>query len=115
MNPRIDRIVELIDTLSDAFYRRDQSDPKFWDALLSEVYPDPETQEELAIWAELTAPKNYSALRQFVEDSMKLPIGEYAASLRRKLLEAATCRLQAESRSEGPRELPEQDSNQERV
>jgi hypothetical protein len=83
---------ELIGSLSDAFWSRiTRPGVSAFDALLTEEYR-PESDEEKAIWGEITAPHNYASLRRYVEAKKRPEITDYAARLYEALLAEATRR-----------------------
>jgi hypothetical protein len=92
-NPEFLRILRLVSALSEARCRRiaKASNP-LRAALAEEKYP-PEGDEEKAIWLELTAPHNYTALRSYVESHDSAEINRYALRLHEALLTDATHRL----------------------
>lgn len=92
MDAEIQRMWELIGSLSDAFWRRlRQSGVSALDALRVEEYR-PESDEEQAIWTEITAPHNYASLCRYLESKKRSEITDYAARLYEMLLAEATRR-----------------------
>ena len=87
-------IRKLIGFLSDAFWRRATQPGVSWIDCLREEKYRPESVEENAIWDELTAPHNYSALRHFMESLNKEEMTEYAVKLYELILSEATSRLE---------------------
>ena len=97
LDPDARRIYLLIATMYDWAWRR-IGKPGFsfieWMVRNKQDYV-PETDEEVAIWDELTAPHNYQALVRYV-DLRGNSVNDGIARLHAKLLEAA--RHQSESR-----------------
>jgi len=92
MDAQTQRLWEMIGSLSDAFWHRlKQPGVSAFDALLVEEYR-PESDEEKAIWTEITAPHNYDCLRRCVETKDMSEITDYSARLYEKLLDEATLR-----------------------
>lgn len=101
MDAEIQRMWELIGSLSDAFWHRlNQPGLSALDALREEGYR-PESDEEKAIWTEITAPHNYSSLRRYIESKERSQITDYAARLYEALLADATHRWETGVRKEG--------------
>jgi hypothetical protein len=92
------RIWTLIGALSDAFWRRATQPSVSWSAALGRTEYKPESSEEIAIWAELTAPRNREAVRRYVEycDSGR-GTSEYAQGLHQAILTASLRRCEDES------------------
>jgi hypothetical protein len=92
MDAETQRMWELIGSLSDAFWRRlNQPGVGALDALCVDAYR-PESDEEKAIWAEITAPHNYASLRRYIESKKRSDITDYAARLYDALLAEAAQR-----------------------
>lgn len=90
------RIWMLIGALSDAFWRR-VGEPGFsiFERLCqNEKQYLAESEDEIAIWNELTAPHNYPAVVRYVAHR-KGQISEYAAQLHYTILEAARKRFES--------------------
>jgi hypothetical protein len=93
------RIWALIGALSEAFWRRtDEPGFSMVQALWRNLdHYTPESDDELALWRELTAPHNHAAVARYVElGSGK--VSEYAAQLHATIMEASRRRWE----SEGP-------------
>jgi hypothetical protein len=88
------RIWQMIGDLSEARWKRIANADSPLDALLAEKYP-PESDEEKAIWSELTAPHNYPSLRRYVEDRDPAKITEYALRFHQALLAEASRRMES--------------------
>src|SRR4051794_40618003 len=91
------RIWGLIGALSDAFYRR-RDEPGF--SIIQTMVRNmqrytPESEDELALWAELTAPHNHAAVARYVELN-KGNVSEYAAQLHATIMEASQRRWDSE-------------------
>ena len=87
----------LIRALSDALWRRtDEPGFRIMDHLCrsAEQYRA-ESEDEIAIWDELTAPHNYIAVLRYAE-VCKGRVSEYAARLHNVILEAARRRRERE-------------------
>jgi hypothetical protein len=92
MDEELMRIRNLIGALSDAYWRRmSQPGVRAFDALVAEEYR-PVSDEENAIWAELTAPHNYASLVRYVEGQDRAAINEHAVKLYDQLVAEATLR-----------------------
>jgi hypothetical protein len=90
------RIWEMFGRLSDAFWRRaTQPGVSALDVLLAEEQ-GPVSEEEKAIWAEITAPHNYAPLRRYIEGWQKAGMNAHAARLYEMLLAEATRRWETE-------------------
>lgn len=105
-DPEITRIRNLIGALSDAFWRevnRRNGEAGFspLEYLITHYEGEcrAETQEEVAIWDELTKPENYLALTRYVE-GCRGRVNEYAERLHTALLTMATRRWESESQEE---------------
>jgi hypothetical protein len=86
------RIWQMIGALSDAHWRRAaQPGVSAFNVLVVEPYR-PESEEERAIWTELTAPHNYLSLRRYVESGKVSGTNEFAAKLHEALLAEAASR-----------------------
>ena len=93
------RIWEMFGRLSEAFWHRvTQPGVSALDVLLAEEI-GPVSEEEKAIWAEITAPHNYASLRRYIEGCQKVGMNAYAARLYEMLLAEATRRWETESGS----------------
>jgi hypothetical protein len=93
MTPEIRRIHELVGALSEAFWHemdRREGEPGFSSfAYLIEHYEGEaraQTDEETAIWDELTSPGNYDVLVSYLHYWTHVGVNEYAARLHRRLL-----------------------------
>jgi hypothetical protein len=85
MDAETKKVFDLIALLSDAFWQRlNQPGISALDALREEYRP--KSDEEKAIWSEITAPHNHAPLRRFVEGKNKAEITGYAARLYETLL-----------------------------
>ena len=92
MNEEIQKMWELIGSLSDALWHRlKQPGVSALDALRVEEYR-PESDEEKAIWTEITAPHNYASLRRYIASKKRSEITDYAARLYEMLLAEAAHR-----------------------
>jgi hypothetical protein len=92
------RIWELIGALSDALWRRAREEPGFsmLDHLLRSVDEyRAESEEEIAIWNELTGPQNYRAIIRYVEQT-KGSVNDYAQKFHLVILESARRRWESE-------------------
>jgi len=97
MDTETRRIWEMIGALSDAFWHRiTQPGVSFFEALVVKEYR-PESDEEEALWTELTAPHNYAALLRYVDYWKKLGTDLYADTHHAAILAAAAHRWQAKS------------------
>jgi hypothetical protein len=104
------RMWEMIGGLSDAFWRRvQQPGVSAYEALLEKVY-QPVSDEEKAIWSEITAPHNYASLQRYVESRNKSEMQDRAVTLVETLLAEATDRWHHESRSGAPDRFPDPSS-----
>ena len=97
LDPEMRRIWILIGALSEALWRRgDEPGFSILDHLVrnAEQYRA-ESEDEIAIWNELTAPHNYPAVLRYAE-VRKGHVNEYAARLHNVILEAAQRRRESE-------------------
>jgi hypothetical protein len=98
MDPRVRRIWELIGALYEALWHRG-GEPGFsmWDHLSRNAADyRPESEEEIAIWNELTEPRNHLALVQHAEYSKQEPVNDYMAQISALLLDRATRRSETD-------------------
>jgi len=98
MDADIQRIHNMVGELSEAFWERiTESGASTFEELYRAQYEghDPKSEREIAVWSELTSPKNLPALRRYVQYWKDQPfeINRYAARLHEKLLEHAERRL----------------------
>lgn len=93
MTTESNRIWLLIGELSEAFWKRcAKSTAGFLNAFLERPYRA-QSDEERAIWDELTAPHNYEALIYLIHERQKLGRNEFAVHLDESLLKDATSRF----------------------
>lgn len=107
LDPEARRIWILIGALDEAFWRR-AGEPGFslLDHLLRNLQEyRAESEDEVAIWDELTAPHNYPAVLRYVE-LHKGRVNEYAAQLHATMLEAARRRWESEGHQIADNEPP---------
>jgi hypothetical protein len=93
------RIWILIGALSDAFWRR-VGEPGF--SVVDQLSRNAQeyqaaSEDEIAIWNELTAPDNYPAVVRYVE-LRKDHVSKYAAQLHSTIVKAARGRWESEGR-----------------
>ena len=97
LDPETRRIWILIGALDEALWRRGH-EPGF--SMLDHLCRNPEqyraeSEDEIAIWNELTAPHNYIAILRYAE-IRKGRVNEYAERLHDVILEAARRRKESE-------------------
>jgi hypothetical protein len=94
MDAETHHIHDLIASLSDAYWHRlTMPGISPLDALCVDEYR-PESDEEKAIWKEITAPHNHDALLRYITDRRLYGLTEYSARLYESLLAEATRRRQ---------------------
>lgn len=97
MDAESQRIWMLVGALSDAFWHRvSQQGVSVLDALLA-PNDGPVSEEEEAIWDELTAPRNYVPLVRYIENSRNSGINEHTSKLYEVILARAKCRWETET------------------
>lgn len=87
-----ERIVDLARALSEAFWTRFQSSGVSVFDAYSTAY-QPESEEELSIWEQLTSAGNHAALIRYLDSWSEVGVNDFAAILHHKLREESTRRF----------------------
>jgi hypothetical protein len=100
MDTEIERIWNLFGSLSDALWRRISQTNTFVDTLCGQEYR-PQSDEETAIFNELTSPQNYFSPQRYVEFRKQSGSDLNSREFHRPILAEATRRWQGQVGSSG--------------